>query len=88
MNATAAAPTNVYNHILLISPDNVADAKNLIGFIAAPEINENRKISNPTIAPDAIHPNPFNPLVCTDVNIIVIKNAVTIISTAKTSKMG
>ena len=72
---------------MLLSLYDLAGAKHLIGFIAAPEMKENRKISNPTIAPDAIHHIAFSPFEGIDVNIIAIKNVVIINSTAKTSKI-
>ncbi|MDQ3887805.1 MAG: hypothetical protein M3251_00875 [Thermoproteota archaeon] len=54
-------------------PDNTAGARYLMGLTAAQDMNEKKKISSPTTVPDAIHPRPFRPLVCTDVKIIAIK---------------
>jgi hypothetical protein len=67
-------------------PDSTAGARYLMGLMGEPEINEKKKISTPTTAPDAIRPRPFCPLVCTDVKIIAIKKAVTDISVTKITK--
>jgi len=62
MHATMLDPTNVavqYNHRSLRYPDTNAGAKDLAGFIEAPEINAKKKMSSPTIPPITI---PLNPL--------------------------
>jgi hypothetical protein len=64
--AAVDAPTKValqYNHRSPTKPDNIAGARDLAGFIEAPEIYEKKKISRPTIPPIAIPLNPFNPFV-------------------------
>jgi hypothetical protein len=64
--ATKLEPIKVavqYSHKSLIYPDNNAGAKDLAGFIDAPEIKERKKMSNPIIPPIAIPLNPFKPFV-------------------------
>ncbi len=44
-----------------IPPDNKAEAKDLTGFIDAPDINAKKNMSNPTIAPITLPPKPLRP---------------------------
>lgn len=58
-------PTNGadrYNHRFSTLPESTAGATDLIGFIEAPEINERKKISKPTIEPIAMPLRPLRPL--------------------------
>ena len=66
INAITDVPTNVavqYSHISVRTPESRAGANERAGFIDAPEINARNKMSNPTIPPIAIPPNPFKPFV-------------------------
>lgn len=75
---TIDVPTNVavqYNQMLVHIPDNRTGARDRAGFMEAPDIEARKKISNPTIPPIAIGPNPLNPFVKTTSNIIPISNA-------------
>ncbi len=59
-------PTKVadqYNHKLFTAPESTAGASERAGFIEAPEINDKKKMSSPTIPPIAIPLKPFNPFV-------------------------
>ncbi len=50
-------------HQSVHTPDNNAGASERAGFIDAPDIKAKNKISNPTIPPITIGPNPFKPFV-------------------------
>lgn len=56
-------------------PDNNAGARDLAGFIEAPEMSARKNISKPTIPPIAMPLNPRNPFVWTTANITAIKSA-------------
>src|SRR5215469_3964863 len=78
INATNDVPTKVadqYSHKLANIPESKEGANERAGFIDAPEINAKKKISNPTIPPIAIPPNPLNPLVYTTKKITAIRSA-------------
>jgi len=66
MKATIEVPIKVavqYNHKSPTEPDSKAGANDLAGFIDAPETNDKKRISSPTIPPIAIPLKPFSPLV-------------------------
>ncbi|MGA7005809.1 MAG: hypothetical protein WBY28_01935 [Nitrososphaeraceae archaeon] len=76
--ATIEVPTKVadqYSHKSPTEPEGRAGAKDLAGFMDAPEINEKKKMSNPTIPPIAIPLKPFNPFVSTTNKITTISSA-------------
>jgi hypothetical protein len=50
-----------YSHKSFTAPDINAGAKDLAGFIEAPEIDAKKKMSNPTIPPIAIPLKPLSP---------------------------
>jgi hypothetical protein len=91
INATIDVPTKVadqYSHKLPNTPESKAGANERAGFIDAPEINAKKKISNPTIPPIAIPPNPLNPLVYTTKKITAIRRADANTSIPKTIVQG
>ena len=78
MKAIIEVPTNVadqYSHKSPTEPEIRAGAKDLAGFMDAPEINEKKKMFNPTIPPIAIPLKPFNPFACTTNKITTISSA-------------
>jgi hypothetical protein len=90
INATIDVPIKVadqYSHKLPNTPETKAGANERAGFIDAPEINA-KKISNPTIPPIAIPPNPLNPLVYTTKKITAIRRADANTSIPKTIGTG
>jgi hypothetical protein len=56
-------------------PDIRAGAKDLAGFMDAPETNNKKKMSNPTIPPLATPLNPLNPFVSTTNKITTVSSA-------------
>ncbi len=91
MTADVLDPTKVavkYNHRSFTYPDTNAGARDLAGFIDAPETNAKKKMSRPTIQPIMILPNPRNPLLCTTNKITDINNAVAKISTPTINGIG
>jgi len=54
-----------YNYGLPITPDTKAGAKDLAGFIDAPDINSKKNMSKSTLAPITIPPKPLKPFVYT-----------------------
>jgi hypothetical protein len=77
-----------YSHKLFNTPESKAGANERAGFIDAPEINAKKKISNPTIPPIAIPPNPLKPLVYTTKKITAIRRADANTSIPKTIGTG
>ncbi len=78
MKATEEVPTNVaaqYNHKSPTEPDIRAGAKDLAGFMEAPEINDKKKMSNTTIPPIDIPLKPLNPFVFTTNKMTAINSA-------------
>jgi len=76
--ATSEVPTKVadqYSHKSPTEPDIRAGARDLAGFMDAPEINDKKKMFNPTIPPIAIPLKPFNPFVYTTNKITTISRA-------------
>jgi hypothetical protein len=77
-----------YNHKSKVEPDRKAGAKDRAGFMEATEINDKKKISNPTIAPIAIPLKPFSPFGYTTTRMTTIKRAEAAISTPKITNTG
>jgi len=89
--ATSEVPTKVadqYSHKSPTEPDIRAGAKDLAGFMDAPEINDKKKMSKPTIPPIAIPLKPFNPFVCTTNKITTISSAEATISIPNITNTG
>ncbi len=65
-----------YSHrFSTIPPDNKAGAKDLAGFIDAPDINAKKNMSKPTIPAITIPPKPLKPFVYTTTKITAINKA-------------
>lgn len=64
-----------YSHRSPNAPERTAGARDLAGFIDAPEINAKKKMSKPTMPPIAIGPKPLRPLLYTVKRITAIKRA-------------
>ena len=90
-NAINVVPTNVadkQSHKSVIFVDNKAGASECAGFIEAPEINDKKNISKPTIPPIAIPLKPLSPLVYTTVRITAINKAEAKTSVPNTIEIG
>ena len=78
IKAIADVPIKVadqYNQRSPTEPDNSAGARDLAGFIEAPEMSAKKNMSRPTIPPIAIPLKPRSPFIWTTANITAIKSA-------------
>jgi hypothetical protein len=76
------------SHNSVTLPDSRAGASERAGFIEAPEINDKKNISKPTIPPIAIPLNPLKPFVYTTVRITAINKVEAKTSIPNTSEIG
>jgi hypothetical protein len=84
ITATIEVPIKValqYSHKLTNTPENNAGARERAGFIEAPDMNDKKNISRPTIPPITIPLRPFRPLVYTTTKITDINSPDASIST-------